>query len=132
MKDIENRLGSEVRFDWAAPSEDRPPTIAPAARPELTACWYATCWYTNCMTTVQVPTRFDNSQLVRLDQLVAEGLADSRSEVIRLAVDALHEAHRRRVLGQTIADAYRLKPQTDSEDAWAMANAIALTEAESW
>jgi Arc/MetJ-type ribon-helix-helix transcriptional regulator len=91
-----------------------------------------TDWYTNCMTTVQVPTRFDNSQLVRLDQLVAEGLADSRSEVIRLAVDALHDAHRRRVLGQTIADAYRLKPQTDSEDAWAMANAIALTEAESW
>lgn len=84
------------------------------------------------MTTVQVPTRFDEAQLVVLDQLVAEGLADSRSEVIRLAVDQLHNAHRRRQTGQTIADAYREKPQTNAEDDWAMANAIALTEAEPW
>jgi Arc/MetJ-type ribon-helix-helix transcriptional regulator len=127
VKGIENLLRSEVRFRWAASSDSQPSTLTPAARNERTSPWY-----TKRMTTVQVPTRFDNSQLVRLDQLVAEGLADSRSEVIRLAVDALHDAHRRRVLGQTIADAYRLKPQTDSEDAWAMANAIALTEAESW
>ena len=89
-------------------------------------------WYTDRMTTVQVPTRFDEAQLVLLDQLVTEGLADSRSELIRFAVDQLHSAHRRRRTGQTIADAYREMPQTGAEDTWAMANAIALTEAEPW
>lgn len=82
------------------------------------------------MTTFQVPTRFDEEQLVRLDRLVSEGLADSRSELIRLAVDRLHDAHRRRTTGKTIADSYRAMPQTVAEDERAMANAIALTEAE--
>jgi hypothetical protein len=33
---------------------------------------------------------------------------------------------------KTIADAYREMPQTEAEDTWTMANAIALTEAEPW
>ena len=89
-------------------------------------------WYTKCMTTTQVPTRFDNAQLALLDQLVEAGLADSRSELIRLAVEQLHEAHRRRSIGQTIADGYRKTPQTETENDWATANAIALIEAEPW
>ena len=84
------------------------------------------------MTTTQVPTRFDAAQLALLDQLVEAGLAHSRSELIRLAVEQLHEAHRRRSIGQTIADGYRKTPQTETENDWATANAIALTEAEPW
>lgn len=84
------------------------------------------------MTTTQVPTRFDDAELAVLDALVADGVARSRSEMIRLAVEQFHEAHRRRKIGERIVDAYRLIPQTDSDYEWAMANAMALTEAESW
>ncbi len=92
---------------------------------------YTEC-YTDCMTSVQIPTRFRDDELADLDSLVADGVAESRSQVIRLAVERLFDAHRRRTIGEQIAAAYRTVPQTDDEHAWAVANAIALTEAEPW
>jgi Arc/MetJ-type ribon-helix-helix transcriptional regulator len=88
-------------------------------------------WYTSRVT-IQVPTRFRNTEVQALDELVADGVADSRSEVIRLAVARLSERHRRAKVGAAIVAAYRAEPQTAEEDAWALANAIALTEAEPW
>lgn len=82
--------------------------------------------------TVQVPTRFRDTEVEILDALVRDGVADSRSEVIRLAVTRLAEHHRRAKTGEAIAAAYRAQPQTAEENAWALANAIALTEAEPW
>jgi len=41
-------------------------------------------------------------------------------------------AHRRRVVGQSIVDAYREMPQTPEENNLALANAMAMTEAEPW
>ena len=67
-----------------------------------------------------------------LDELVASGVAGSRSEAIRLAVEQFVIAHRRRVVGQSIVDAYREMPQSREEDDLALANAIAMTEAEPW
>ncbi len=84
------------------------------------------------MTTTQVPTRFGERQLSMLDELVESGVASSRSEAIRLAVEQLAIAHRRRAVGQSIADSYRQLPQTDDDDDLALANAIAMTEAEPW
>jgi Arc/MetJ-type ribon-helix-helix transcriptional regulator len=82
--------------------------------------------------TVQVPTRFKEAEILALDELVADGLAESRSDAIRLAVAQLHDRHRRSKIGRAIADAYRAAPQTDDDDAWALANANALTDAEPW
>ena len=82
--------------------------------------------------TTQVPTRFAERELTVLDELVTSGVAKSRSEVIRLAVEQLALAHRRRVVGQSIVDAYREMRQTSEEDDLALANAIAMTEAEPW
>jgi Arc/MetJ-type ribon-helix-helix transcriptional regulator len=82
--------------------------------------------------TIQVPTRFRETEVEALDELVADGVADSRSEAIRLAVARLSDQHRRRKIGQQIAAAYRAQPQSAEEDAWAMASAMALTEAEPW
>ena len=82
--------------------------------------------------TVQVPTRFRDAEIDVIDALVADGVADSRSEVIRLAVARLAEQHRRTKTGAAIVAAYQAQPQTDEEDAWALANAIALTETEPW
>lgn len=79
-----------------------------------------------------MPTRFAERELTILDELVESGVAGSRSEVIRLAVEQLADAHRRRIVGQSIVDAYRLMPQTAEENDLALANAIAMTEAEPW
>ncbi len=82
--------------------------------------------------TTQVPTRFGEDELAALDQLVADGVADSRSEAIRLAVAKLHDQHRRARIGEEIAAAYRAMPQTPEELAWGMDSADDLAAEESW
>ena len=82
--------------------------------------------------TTPVPTRFSDDELELIDALVAEGIGDSRSAVIRRAVVHLADAVRRVRVGASIADSYRQRPQTAEDDELAMASAIALTEAEPW
>lgn len=82
--------------------------------------------------TTPVPTRFSADDLRLIDDLVAEGIGDSRSAVIREALRLLVDAVRRAREGQAIADSYRLRPQSPDDDALAMTSAIALTEAEPW
>jgi Arc/MetJ-type ribon-helix-helix transcriptional regulator len=82
--------------------------------------------------TTPVPTRFNDEELKLIDQLVAEGLGDSRSAVIRRGVLHLADSVRRARLGAAIAESYRRHPQTREDDELAMASAIALTEAEPW
>ena len=67
-----------------------------------------------------------------LDRLVAEGVGETRSEVIRKAVDCLAESVERDRVGQMIADSYRRQPQSAEDDAMALANGIAMVEAEPW
>ena len=82
--------------------------------------------------TTPIPTRFSDEELQTVDRLVSEGLGATRSEVIRHAVNHLGEVVRRRRVGEQMAASYRDHPQSADDDAMAMANAIALTEAESW
>ena len=82
--------------------------------------------------TIAVPTRFSIGQIELLDRLVAEGVGETRSEVVRRAVEYFAESVERSRVGGLIADSYRERPQTSDDDAQAMANAIAMTEAESW
>jgi Arc/MetJ-type ribon-helix-helix transcriptional regulator len=82
--------------------------------------------------TTQVPTRFAENELAALDQLVADGVAHSRSEAIRLAVARLHDHHRRARIGEEIAAAYRAMPQTSEELEWALESAADLGAEESW
>ena len=85
----------------------------------------------NRMTT-PVPTRFTDEELALIDQLVDDGVADSRSAVIRRGVHLLADSVRRAKVGEVIAASYRAVPQTPEDDELAMANAIAMTEAEPW
>jgi Arc/MetJ-type ribon-helix-helix transcriptional regulator len=82
--------------------------------------------------TTPVPTRFSDDELELIDELVAEGLGDNRSVVIRRAVLHLADAVHRARVGAVIADSYRQRPQTAEDDELAMASAIALTDAEPW
>ena len=82
--------------------------------------------------TTPVPTRFTDEELALIDELVAAGIGDSRSAVIRRGVHQLADAVHRAGIGAAIAQSYRERPQGSEDDTLAMANAIAMTEAEPW
>ncbi len=82
--------------------------------------------------TTPVPTRFSDREIALLDELVAAGVGDNRSAVVRRAVAHLADEVRRTRTGAAIADSYRSTPQSAEDDDLALANAIALTEAEPW
>ena len=82
--------------------------------------------------TTPVPTRFSDAEIALLDSLVEAGVGDTRSAVVRRAVMHLADAVQRSRTGALIADSYRSEPQSATDDDLAMANAIALTEAEPW
>jgi len=82
--------------------------------------------------TTPVPTRFSDAELRLIDDLVASGVGASRSSVIRRGIHHLADSVHRARVGAEIAASYRTNPQSDEDDALAMASALALTEAESW
>jgi Arc/MetJ-type ribon-helix-helix transcriptional regulator len=82
--------------------------------------------------TTPVPTRFTDRELELLDELVAAGIGDNRSAVVRKAVVRLADAVRRAKDGASIAASYEEVPQSADDDRLALANAIAMTEAEPW
>ncbi|MDZ4828236.1 MAG: hypothetical protein SGJ13_17495 [Actinomycetota bacterium] len=82
--------------------------------------------------TTPVPTRFTDEELALIDELVDEGVGDSRSAVIRRGVHHLADSVQRARVGASIAQSYRERPQTPEDDELAMASAIAMTEAEPW
>jgi len=79
-----------------------------------------------------IPTRFSDAELAVIDKLVADGIGSNRSEVVRHAIRRLDEAVRRERVGQAIASSYRIDPQSREDNELAMANAVAMTEAEPW
>jgi Arc/MetJ-type ribon-helix-helix transcriptional regulator len=82
--------------------------------------------------TTPVPTRFTDDELALIDGLVDDGIGDSRSAVIRRGIHLLADSMRRARIGESIAESYRELPQTPEDDELAMANALAMTEAEPW
>lgn len=82
--------------------------------------------------TTPVPTRFSDEELTLIDSLIDQGVADSRSAVIRRGVHHLADVVERAKVGEVIASSYRDVPQSDDDNDVAMANAVAMTEAESW
>jgi Arc/MetJ-type ribon-helix-helix transcriptional regulator len=82
--------------------------------------------------TTPVPTRFSPDEIKLLDELVAAGVGDTRSAVVRFAVTRLADAVRRSQRGAAIASSFRAVPQSAEDDDLALANAIAMTEAEPW
>jgi Arc/MetJ-type ribon-helix-helix transcriptional regulator len=82
--------------------------------------------------TTPVPTRFSDEEIELLDGLVAAGIGESRSAVVRKAVVRLADAVRRAGEGASIAASYHDIPQSAEDDHLALAIAIAMTEAEPW
>ena len=86
------------------------------------------CWV---MTPVLV--RFSKKQVEAIDLLVAEGVGESRPEVVRLAVERLaHVVHRSRSIDEEIAEFERQPLETEDEIAAGFAAARAVIQAEPW
>jgi metal-responsive CopG/Arc/MetJ family transcriptional regulator len=80
----------------------------------------------------QLVARLDDKLAAALDALIAEGVVQSRSEGVRVALERLIEEHRRQRVGTQIAEAYRRQPQTDHELAGLDESTRALVEEEPW
>lgn len=80
----------------------------------------------------QLVTRIPDALAAEVDRLVAEGVASSRSEVVRLGLERLVDRERRRRIGEAIVDGYRRIPQTDEELEWADAATRDLFAEEAW
>ena len=80
----------------------------------------------------QLVTRIDDRLLAAIDELVAEGVVASRSEAVRVGVAALIDQHRRTRAGAAIANAYRRRPQTQTEVGWADAATRQMIADEAW
>ncbi len=111
---------------------------SPLMPPRVTASSLLTFCY-SCSTicilfrmTTPVPTRFTSEELKLLDELVAAGVADTRSAVVRAAVIRLADAVRRADTGASIAASYREVPQSEEDDNLALASAVAMTDSEPW
>jgi len=80
----------------------------------------------------QLVTRIDDDLAKELDELVLEGVAESRSDAVRQALRALLDRHRRRKVGEAIVEGYRRQPQTDEEVGWADEATVRMIAEEPW
>jgi Arc/MetJ-type ribon-helix-helix transcriptional regulator len=80
----------------------------------------------------QIVTRVEDRLLADVDALVSEGVAATRSDAVRLGLEALVEHHRRAQIGQAIVDGYRRRPQDEDELAGLDEATRALIEEEQW
>ncbi len=80
----------------------------------------------------QLVTRVSDELAAAVDELVAEGVAASRSDAVRLGLDRLIDSHRRQAIGAAIVAGYERTPQTDDEVGWADEATARMIADESW
>ncbi|MGI8983146.1 MAG: ribbon-helix-helix domain-containing protein [Acidimicrobiales bacterium] len=80
----------------------------------------------------QFVTRVDEELARQVDALVASGTVGSRSEAVRLGLVRLLDEHRRRLVGDQIAQGYTRQPQTEEELAGLDDATRALIAEEPW
>jgi Arc/MetJ-type ribon-helix-helix transcriptional regulator len=80
----------------------------------------------------QLVARVDDGLVAAIDDLVSAGVVSSRSEAMRIGLEALVEEHRKRIEAQQIAEAYGRHPQTAEELAGVDAGTRAMIEEEPW
>ncbi len=82
--------------------------------------------------TVQLVTRVPDEVVATIDELVREGVFDSRSDAVRAGLAAVIERRRRLVVGQAIAEGYRRFPQLEDDLSWSDAASAAMIGEEPW
>lgn len=80
----------------------------------------------------QLVTRIDDDLVRAIDELVAQGVVESRSDAVRLALRELVDRHRRRQRAEAEIAAYTAMPQTEDE-LWGVDEAARrMIEEEPW
>ena len=80
----------------------------------------------------QLVVRIDDELAALVDQLIADGSADSRSDAVRRGLLSLIDQHRRRKIAEAIVSGYRDQPQSDQEGGWTDAATAAMISDEPW
>lgn len=82
--------------------------------------------------TVQLVTRVPDDVAGAIDDLVREGVFDSRSDAVRAGLSVVIDRQRRLAVGRTIVEGYRRVPQTEDDLAWSDAASAAMIAEEPW
>jgi len=67
----------------------------------------------------QLVTRVGDDLAAQVDQLVADGVVESRSEAVRRGLEMLVDRHRRAGIAAAIVAGYGARPQTEDDIGWA-------------
>lgn len=82
--------------------------------------------------TVQLVTRVPDDVAAAVDDLVREGVFESRSDAVRAGLAAVIDRRRRVAVGRAVADGYRRVPQADDDLRWSDAASAAMIAEEPW
>ena len=82
--------------------------------------------------TVQLVTRVPDEVVAAIDDLVREGVFDSRSDAVRAGLSTVIDRRRRVAVGRAIAEGYRHLPQVDDDLRWSDAASAAMIAEEPW
>jgi len=82
--------------------------------------------------TVQLVTRVPDDVAAKIDDLVRDGIYESRSDAVRAGLAAVIDHRRRLEVGRAIVDGYRLVPQEGDDLSWSDAASAAMIAAEPW
>jgi Arc/MetJ-type ribon-helix-helix transcriptional regulator len=80
----------------------------------------------------QVVARLNDDLVAAVDDLVSEGVFESRSDAIRRALEFIVDTERRRRIGDAIIAGYQRIPETAEELRWAEAATAAMIADEPW
>ena len=80
----------------------------------------------------QLVTRVSDELLARVDELVASGVIESRSDAVRIGLRQVVDEHRRKRIADSIVAGYRAQPQTPAEVGWPDEATAAMIAEEPW
>ena len=80
----------------------------------------------------QLVTRIDEELASLIDELIVEGVVESRSDAVRRGLRGLVDHHRRRRIAEAIVSGYQDQPQTGEELGWADEATVRLISDEPW
>lgn len=80
----------------------------------------------------QLVTRIDDELAASIDDLIAQGVVESRSDAVRRGLRVLIDQNRRRRTAEAIIRGYQLRPQSENEMSWADEATVRMIGEETW
>jgi Arc/MetJ-type ribon-helix-helix transcriptional regulator len=84
------------------------------------------------MSSEQIAVRLPKDLLAKLDELVRNGVYESRAAAVRAGVEAIAEIQRRREVDRSLVEGYRRTPPTPAEEAAALESLREAIAEEPW